>query len=125
MYVETFTMPVFPPFRLDLTAWTLRRRAKNAIDQWDGKQYRRVLVVDNAAVQVLVEQNTESELAITLKSERPSDSAWPEVEGALHSMFSVHRDLSAFYQIAAQDAHLHALAQAFKGVRPPRFPTIF
>ncbi len=63
-------MPVSPPFRLDLTAWTLRRRAKNAIDQWDGKQYRRVLVVDNAAVQVLVEQNTESELAVTLKSER-------------------------------------------------------
>lgn len=125
MYIETFTMPVSSPFRLDLTAWTLRRRAKNAIDQWDGKQYRRVLVVDHTAVQVVVEQNTESELAVTLKSERHSVSARPEVAAALRSMFSVHKDLGAFYQIAAKDTHLRSLAQTFKGVRPPRFPTIF
>ena len=125
MYIKTFTMAVSPPFRLDLTAWTLRRRAKNAIDQWDGQQYRRVLVVDDMAVQVLVEQYTESELTVTLKSERHSDSVRPEVEAALQKMFSVDTDLAAFYQVASGDAHLRVLAQMFKGVRPPRFPTIF
>ena len=125
MYLETFTMPVPSPFRMDLTAWTLRRRAKNAIDQWDGQQYRRVLVVDHTAVQVVVEQNTEADVTVTLKSARHGDSARPEVEAALRSMFSVHQDLAAFYQIAAEDVHLRSLAQTFKGVRPPRFPTIF
>ena len=31
------------PFRLDLTAWTLRRQAENAVDRWDGSIYRRIL----------------------------------------------------------------------------------
>ena len=35
-----------PPFRLDLTVWTLRRRPENAIDCWDGKTYSRVLQVN-------------------------------------------------------------------------------
>ena len=34
------------PFRLDLTAWALRRRAHNAIDRWNGSSYERVLSVD-------------------------------------------------------------------------------
>ena len=34
------------PFRLDLTAWALRRRAHNAIDRWNGSRYERVLSVD-------------------------------------------------------------------------------
>ncbi len=31
------------PFRLDLTAWTLRRRPHNIVDRLDGATYRRVL----------------------------------------------------------------------------------
>ena len=118
-------MPVSPPFRLDLTAWTLRRRAKNAIDQWDGKQYRRVLVVDNAAIQVLVEQNTGAELEVTLRSERHNVTAREEVKAALQKTLSVETNLDAFYQLSEKDAHLRSLAQMFKGVKPPRFPTIF
>jgi hypothetical protein len=33
------------PFRLDLTAWALRRPAHNAIDRFDGSTYRRVVSV--------------------------------------------------------------------------------
>jgi len=35
----------FPPFRLDLTVWALRRRTRNAIDRWDDTIYRRVIDV--------------------------------------------------------------------------------
>ena len=38
-----FTLQPVPPFRLDLTAWALRRRPHNAVDRWDGDTYRRVL----------------------------------------------------------------------------------
>ena len=36
-----FTLEPVPPFRLDLTVWTLRRRPHNTIDDWDGETYRR------------------------------------------------------------------------------------
>ena len=40
----SFTLRPVPPFRLDLTAWALRRRSHNIVDRWDGTEYRRVLV---------------------------------------------------------------------------------
>jgi DNA-3-methyladenine glycosylase II len=42
----TFDLRALPPFRLDLTVWALRRRAENRIDAWDGRHYRRLLVID-------------------------------------------------------------------------------
>ena len=52
-----FSIKPLPPFRLDLTAWTLRRRPSNAIDRWDGKHYRRVLVLNNSPFEVAVAQS--------------------------------------------------------------------
>ena len=40
------------PFRLDLTAWTLRRRPENIVDRWDGQTYRRVLTLPTGLVEV-------------------------------------------------------------------------
>src|SRR5262249_46823443 len=34
-------------------------------------------------------------------------------------------DLAGWYRLAAQDAHLRLLAARFRGVKPPRFPTLF
>ncbi|MBV8610422.1 MAG: hypothetical protein JO034_23555, partial [Singulisphaera sp.] len=42
-----FPLKPVPPFRLDLTVWTLRRRPDNAVDRWDGQTYRRVLSLDS------------------------------------------------------------------------------
>ena len=51
-----FPLEAAPPFRLDLTARALRRRPDNLVDQWDGRVYRRVLVVDGAPLAVAVTQ---------------------------------------------------------------------
>lgn len=40
----TFSLDPTPPFRLDLTAWALRRRPQNEVDFWDGETYSRVLL---------------------------------------------------------------------------------
>ena len=45
-----------PPFRLDLTVWALRRRARNAIDRWDGTTYRRVVVLGHRPTELAVRQ---------------------------------------------------------------------
>lgn len=50
----TFQLEPVPPFRLDLTVWTLRRRADNAVDRWDGQTYRRVLPLPAGLVDVTV-----------------------------------------------------------------------
>jgi len=43
------------PFRLDLTAWALRRRTHNALDRWDGSSYQRVVSIDGGLRQPLGE----------------------------------------------------------------------
>ena len=42
------------PFRLDLTVWALRRRARNAIDHWDGTTNRRVVVIEGRPTEIVV-----------------------------------------------------------------------
>jgi len=51
------------PFRLDLTVWALRRRARNIVDRWDGANYRRVMVVHEEPLEVLVTQSGTPERA--------------------------------------------------------------
>jgi DNA-3-methyladenine glycosylase II len=46
------------PFRLDLTAWVLRRRSRNAIDRWDGTTYRRTVVVDARVTELAIRQTS-------------------------------------------------------------------
>src|SRR3954468_17854898 len=46
------------PFRLDLTAWALRRRSRNAIDRWDGTTYRRTIVVGERVTELAVRQTS-------------------------------------------------------------------
>ena len=53
---HTFVLRPIPPFRLDLTAWALRRRPRNLIDRWDGPTYRRLLAVGSRRTEVAVRQ---------------------------------------------------------------------
>lgn len=50
-----FSTAVTPPFRLDLTAWALRRRSINETDRWDGSAYARTIHVDRIPVEFFVE----------------------------------------------------------------------
>ena len=52
----SFPLKPVPPFRLDLTAWVLRRRTVNLWDRWDGQVYRRILVLRDKPVEVRVRQ---------------------------------------------------------------------
>ena len=56
MSLNTFFLQAVAPFRLDLTAWTLRRRPHNVVDRWDGETYQRTLAVTGEPVEVAVVQ---------------------------------------------------------------------
>ena len=121
-------MAALPPFRLDLTVWALRRRPDNAIDTWDGRTYRRALETGVRTVELAVEQ-TGSSLAprvrVTLTGIRLDQRTEEQARAALTLLLGLERDLSAFYRLAEGDPFLRTLAARFRGVKPPRFPTLF
>lgn len=125
MHTEQFTIPVISPFRLDLTVWALRRRQKNLIDRWNGQQYIRALVIEDNVFLAIVKQKAEKELTVTLKSTINLEASKPFVIKTLQKMLGTGTNLEKFYSLARKDKNLSPLANTFKGVRPPRFPSLF
>ena len=116
------------PFRLDLTAWALRRRPHNAIDRWHAPTYRRVVSVDGGPVALSVTQEGGSDVPrlSVLLAGRPIDrSAELLVLSALDRLLGLTVDVSDFATMAAPDPLLGPLAGRMRGLRPPRFPTVF
>jgi len=118
------------PFRLDLTAWALRRRARNRIDVWDGA-YRRALVIHGQAMAVEVTQLTRRRPTIlTLTISGPprtlSQARIALAQEVVETSLGLDVDLSPFYRLARDgDPHLDDLVSRFRGLKPPRFPSLF
>ena len=124
----SFHLDPVPPFRLDLTAWLLRRRADNIIDRWDGKCYRRVLALENEPVEVVVVQISPAEaplLEVSVAGNRLPAGTRQTVTLAMERALGLRVDLSGFYSLAESDPRLDNLARPFRGVKPPRYPNLF
>jgi DNA-3-methyladenine glycosylase II len=116
------------PFRLDLTVWALRRRKLNDVDGWEGSTYRRVLLLDDVPVDVAVTQQDAAEapaLQVTLNNVGNRTNVEAEAHVALAKMLSLGLDIDPFYSLAATDPLLAPLAARFRGLRPPRFASVF
>jgi DNA-3-methyladenine glycosylase II len=124
-----FTLEPVPPFRLDLTAWALRRRPHNAVDRWDGDTYRRALRLNSTAVvEVAVRQTAPPDapqLLVCVATNQPESQAREEVTATLRRMLGLDVDLRDFYLRTQGDPYLQPLVQRFRGLKPPRFPTLF
>jgi DNA-3-methyladenine glycosylase II len=122
-----FLKPV-PPFRLDLAVWTLRRRPDNAVDRWDGQTYRRVLSLPAGPVEMQVTQiapPATPRLQVTLAGRPLRAGIQADVTSALNRLLGLRIDLEEFYRFAAHDRRLGLLAGRFRGMKPPRFATVF
>jgi DNA-3-methyladenine glycosylase II len=116
------------PFRLDLTVWALRRRSGNAVDTWDGTWYRRALASADATVGISVADVGDAahpHLVVVADRGDARRAVDADVRADLECMLGLRVDLSAFYRMAADDAVIDPLVARFRGVRPPRFPTVF
>jgi DNA-3-methyladenine glycosylase II len=116
------------PFRLDLTAWALRRHARNAVDRWGTATYERVLSLDGgpAALSVTQVAGPDAPRLSVLLAGRPIDQAAEALaRSALNRLFGLTVDLSPFAAMAAPDPLLAPLAARLRGLKPPRFPTVF
>lgn len=128
MRQTTFQLKPEPPFRLDLTVWVLRRRAHNLMDRWNGQTYRRVLIVQDQAVEVAVSQTGPPESPRLLV--KAGHTHFPKNLSAVLSpllvqMLGLSADLADFYRLAGADARLGPLVARFRGFKPPRYPSVF
>ena len=124
----TFDLSPIAPFRLDLTAWALRRRPENQVDRWDGTTYRRVISVRGRVAELQVRQSQfrgGPRLEVTLSGARLSTAVKADVEMLVTRMLGLQIDLKPFYRMAARDAKLRGLAERYRGLKPVRFPTVF
>jgi DNA-3-methyladenine glycosylase II len=125
---DSFELEPVSPFRLDLTVWTLRRRPDNVVDRWDGTTYRRVLPLPAGPVQVAVTQPGPPErtrLRVSVAGRPVRAAVRAAVTAALDRLLAPSTDLTAFYRLAAHDRRLGSLARRFRGMKPPRFATVF
>jgi DNA-3-methyladenine glycosylase II len=122
-----FLQPV-APFRLDLTVWALRRRPRNTIDRWDGEEYRRTLALAGGPVEVASIQTglpREPQLQVTVHGAAVDSELKQAVTAALERLLGLRIDLTAFYRLASPDAELGPLSRRFRGMKPPRFLSVF
>lgn len=123
----SFNFSPLPPFRLDLTVWTLRRRSDNIVDRWDGNVYSKALMPDGVPVEVSVTQRGTPEKPLLRISAAGSDvaAAKPALVTALERLLGIRKDLSEFYDMAMKDNRLSPLVKRFYGLKPPRFTSVF
>jgi DNA-3-methyladenine glycosylase II len=116
-------LSVVTPFRLDLTVSALRRLSTNIVDVLtsDG-QYIRALETSRGPVVARVAQVNPGALIVTLDGDpREHKTALALVK----RMLGVERDVQYFDRAAQGIPSLSALAQRMRGVRPPRYPTLW
>ncbi|MFZ0595057.1 MAG: hypothetical protein WAM39_31640 [Bryobacteraceae bacterium] len=123
----TFFLKAVPPFRLNLTAWAIRRRPENRMDLWDGTSYKRVLTLRDKAVKISVTQTklTSSRLRVAVAGIDLDGSTKAQIISALDRLLGRRIDLRPFYCFASRDLRLSDIVQRFYGLKPPRFPTVF
>lgn len=128
----SFTLRPVPPFRLDLTVWTLRRRPENILDRWDGQTYRRALSLaasaGNQVIELAVEQISHAahpRLRVTANGSGSAPALQPLIRATLERMLGLTIDLRPFYSFAAKQKALRPLTSAFTGFKPPRYPAVF
>lgn len=125
-----FEIEAVAPFRLDLTVWALRRRPGNAVDRWDGRTYRRAIPVGDAIADLAVVQvgpPKAPRLGVSVTTDRPvaRRRLCSESTTMLRRMLGLDIDLGNFYRCAERDPELDTLAVRFRGLKPPRFPSVF
>jgi len=98
------------------------------VDRWDGATYRRVLPLPAGPVEVAVTQSGPPEAArlqVTVAGQPIRAAVRAAATSALERLLGLRIDLTKFYQFAAHQRRLGQLAERFRGMKPPRFATVF
>lgn len=120
---QVYSIAVPLPYRLDLTINVLRRLSTNLVDVLtpDGAYVR--LLGDEARPAVIrAGQPEPGKLLLEIESDPRQQ---PEVLAAARRMLGIEVDLGRFYRSASTIPWLDPLVLRMRGVRPPRYPTLW
>ena len=109
-------------FRLDLTVHALRRLPTNVVDVLTSdNRYVRAFAGPHENTVISVKQSGARKLRVTI------DGAGDELEvlETVRRMLGLDRQLMPFNRAAARIPWLRALAIRMRGVKPPRYPTLW
>ena len=117
-------IPVVMPYRLDLTVSALRRLSTNVVDLLTPQGvYMRALGAFAEPVIVRVTQaGHRHALGVTIEGDPSVDTA---VLALVGQILGADRDLRQFYRAAARIPWLAPLVRRMRGVKPPRYPTLW
>lgn len=121
-----YEIDVVEPYRLDVTVSVLRRLSTNIVDVLTEEgTYVRALGGPRGPVIVQVTQQRPDALAVTFARREAvlGDHAW--ALATVRQMLGVERELSGFYRAAGRIPWLRLLAARMRGVKPPRYPTLW
>ena len=112
-----------PPYRLDLTVAVLRRFSTNVVDVTDADgTYRRAVAGFASPALVAVRQTSPAELAVRVDC-APGDEE--RIFALVPRMLGTNRTVETFDRGAATIPWLRDLALRVRGVRPPRYATLW
>ena len=125
---RSFELRALGPFRLDLTTWALRRRAKNRMDVWNGR-YRRAVCLDGIPATIEVAQtdgvSARRLTGVVTAAGEITPATVTAARNVAEGLLGLRADLRGFYELAETEPRLRRLKNRFLGVHPPRFPTLF
>jgi DNA-3-methyladenine glycosylase II len=121
--VAQYEVPVAEPYRLDLTVSVLRRLSTNLVDVLMPEGvYLRVLGDADRPMLVRVSSQQRGTLFVRLDGERRAHRRALET---VHRMLGTDRTLREFDRGAERIPWLRPLALRMRGVKPPRYPTLW
>jgi DNA-3-methyladenine glycosylase II len=120
--VREAIVPVRPPYRLDLTAVALRRLSTNIVDTFEAGTFRRLLGDPAAPTLLSVEQTAPDALTVLLEG---PDAGTFDPAALVRRLLGGDVDLAPFYAGAAGVPWLDRIAVGARGVRPPRYPSLW
>lgn len=124
---QVHDIQVVAPYRLDLTVSALRRLSANVVDILTPQgHYVRALAATPEPLTVhaaQVRHNASLSVTIDGHTGNASDDGGPL--GLVRQMLGVDRDLTEFDQAARRIPWLAPLVQRMRGVKPPRYPTLW
>ncbi len=124
----SFAIPAVPPFHLEATVRVLQRRPTNRVNLWEGGRYLRALPTAEGLRLVAVENRGTIDApdlrglvfggSISMRSQE-------QLSATIQRLLGSAVDPAPFYRVARRDPRLHAVTASLRGLKPPRFPTLF
>jgi DNA-3-methyladenine glycosylase II len=116
------------PFHLEATVRVLQRRPSNRVDLWESDRYVRVLNSPDGPVLIEV-SNLGSidrpDLHLFVRSGTPSAATWLDLVQTVRELLGLDVNPAPLQRLVKSVGNLGAIALAVRGMRPPRFPTLF